>query len=153
MSSKLTSSWMESSIFKNTPILFSYFLKLFYVFVTGHQLYFKTEVQLIYIRIFVLGVQHSDSIFLWNVLYLKLSENNGFISLCCKPYCQFSSVAQSCPTLCDPMNCSTPGLPVQLIYFTDSSVYLLFPYSCLVAPTSLFALVTIRSLYQFLFHR
>ena len=23
---------------------------------------------------------------------------------------QFSSVAQSCPTLCDPMNCSTPGL-------------------------------------------
>ena len=25
---------------------------------------------------------------------------------------QFSSVAQSCPTLCDPMNCNTPGLPV-----------------------------------------
>ena len=25
---------------------------------------------------------------------------------------QFSSVAKSCPTLCDPMNCSTPGLPV-----------------------------------------
>ena len=24
----------------------------------------------------------------------------------------FSSVAQSCPTLCDPMNHSTPGLPV-----------------------------------------
>ena len=27
-------------------------------------------------------------------------------------FIQFSSVAQSCPTLCDPMNCSTPGLPV-----------------------------------------
>ena len=26
---------------------------------------------------------------------------------------QFSSVAQSCPTLCDSMNCSMPGLPVQ----------------------------------------
>ena len=25
---------------------------------------------------------------------------------------QFSSVAQSCATLCDPMDCSTPGLPV-----------------------------------------
>ena len=25
---------------------------------------------------------------------------------------QFSSVAQSCPTLCDPMDCSTTGLPV-----------------------------------------
>ena len=33
---------------------------------------------------------------------------------------KFSSVAQSCPTLCDPMNCSTPGLPVhhQLLEFT-----------------------------------
>ena len=25
---------------------------------------------------------------------------------------QFSSVAQSCPTLCDPMDCSRPGFPV-----------------------------------------
>ena len=25
---------------------------------------------------------------------------------------QFSSVAQSCPTLCNPMNCSTPDFPV-----------------------------------------
>ena len=28
---------------------------------------------------------------------------------------RFSSVAQSCPTLCDPMNCSTPGSPVLTI--------------------------------------
>ena len=27
-------------------------------------------------------------------------------------FSQFSSVAQSCPTLCDPMNHSMPGLPV-----------------------------------------
>ena len=35
---------------------------------------------------------------------------------------QFSSVAQSCPTLCDPMNRSTPGLPVhhQLPEFTQT---------------------------------
>ena len=25
---------------------------------------------------------------------------------------QFSSVAQSCPTLCNPMDCSTPGFPI-----------------------------------------
>ena len=25
---------------------------------------------------------------------------------------QFSSVAQLCPTLCNPMNCSPPGVPV-----------------------------------------
>ena len=38
---------------------------------------------------------------------------------------QFSSVTQSCPTLCDPMNCSTPGLPVhhQLPEFTQTHVH------------------------------
>ena len=38
---------------------------------------------------------------------------------------QFSSVAQSCLTLCDPMNCSTPGLPVhhQLLEFTQTHVH------------------------------
>ena len=38
---------------------------------------------------------------------------------------QFSSVAQSCPTLCDPMNCSTPGLPVyhHLLEFTQTHVH------------------------------
>ena len=36
------------------------------------------------------------------------------ISTCCAQFniIQFSSVAQSCPTLCDPVNRSTPGLPV-----------------------------------------
>ena len=38
---------------------------------------------------------------------------------------QFSSVAQSCPTLCDPMNCNTPGLPVhhQLPESTQTHVH------------------------------
>ena len=38
---------------------------------------------------------------------------------------QFTSVAQSCPTLCDPMNHSTPGLPVhhQLLEFTQTHVH------------------------------
>ena len=38
---------------------------------------------------------------------------------------QFSSVAQSCPTLCDPMDCSTPGFPVphQLLELTLSHVH------------------------------
>ena len=39
--------------------------------------------------------------------------------------CQFSSVTQLCPTLCDPMDCSTPGLPVQhqLLEFTEFHVH------------------------------
>ena len=38
---------------------------------------------------------------------------------------RFSSVAQSCPTLCDPMNRSTPGLPVhhQLPEFTQIHIH------------------------------
>ena len=38
---------------------------------------------------------------------------------------QLSLVAQSCLTLCDPMNCSTPGLPVhhQLPEFTQTHVH------------------------------
>ena len=43
------------------------------------------------------------------------------------PFCshQFSSVAQLCPTLCDPINRSTPGLPVhhQLPEFTQTHVH------------------------------
>ena len=37
---------------------------------------------------------------------------------------QLSSVAQSCPTLCNPMDCSTPDLPVhhQLLEFTQTHV-------------------------------
>ena len=42
-----------------------------------------------------------------------------------KSWFQFSSEAQSCPTLCDPMNRSTPGLPVhhQLPEFTQTHVH------------------------------
>ena len=35
---------------------------------------------------------------------------------------QFNSVTQLCPTLCDPMNCSMPGLPVEKEMATHSSV-------------------------------
>ena len=38
---------------------------------------------------------------------------------------QFNSVTQLCPTLCNPMDCSTPGLPVhhQLPKFTQTHVH------------------------------
>ena len=41
------------------------------------------------------------------------------------PSVQFSSVTQLCLTLCDPMDCSTPGLPVhhQLPEFTQTHVH------------------------------
>ena len=48
---------------------------------------------------------------------------------------QFSSVAQSCPTLCDPMKCRTPGLAVHhhLPEFTQSlSIESVMPSSHLI---------------------
>ena len=54
---------------------------------------------------------------------------------------QFSSVTQSCPTLCDPMYCSTPGLPVlhQLLEFTQTHVHwvgdAIQPYHPLSSPS------------------
>ena len=61
-------------------------------------------------------------------LFLKLSFKSA-------SSVQFSSVAQSCPTLCDPMNCSTPGLPVhhQLPEFTQTqSIESVMPSSHLI---------------------
>ena len=54
---------------------------------------------------------------IWSLRSWESSEVNCYLSSV-----QFSSVAQSCPTLCDPMNRSTPGLPVhhQLPEFTQT---------------------------------
>ena len=51
---------------------------------------------------------------------------NKRMKICSTSLIQFNSVAQSCLTLCDPMNCSMPGLPVhhQLPEFTQSHVHL-----------------------------
>ena len=48
--------------------------------------------------------------------YLTLRNTALFLSI------QFSSVVQSCPTLCDPMDCSTPGLLLhhQLLELTQT---------------------------------
>ena len=54
------------------------------------------------------------------ILYQLSYQGNPFIYSV-----QFSSVTQSCPTLCDPMNHSTPGLPVHhhLPEFTQTHVH------------------------------
>ena len=47
---------------------------------------------------------------------------------------QVSSVTQSCPTLCDPMDCSTPGFPVhhQLLELAQTHVH---PVSDAIQPS------------------
>ena len=60
-----------------------------------------------------------QSIGLQRVRYVSVTETNEYSSV------QFNSVAQLCPTLCDPMNRSTPGLPVHhpLPEFTQTHVH------------------------------
>ena len=72
----------------------------------------------------------------WLINYLNLGNKIQELPSCPKPdfsdiggrkmrSVQFTSVAQSCPTLCDPMDYSTPGLPVhhQLPEFTQTQVH------------------------------
>ena len=65
------------------------------------------------------------------IIVKKKKKKTGFEKSAAKPRMysrntiQFSSVSQSCPTLCDPMNRSTPGLPVhhQLPESTQTHVH------------------------------
>ena len=70
----------------------------------------------------------------WKSLLMKVKEDNEKVGLKLNIQKtkinaflsdQIRSVAQSCPTLCDPMNRSTPGLPVhhQLPEFTQTHVH------------------------------
>ena len=58
--------------------------------------------------------------------FLKLQmKNKPGLAILISGSVQFSSVTQSCPTLCDPMNRNTPGLPIhhQLPEFTQTHVH------------------------------
>ena len=67
---------------------------------------------------------------------------------------QFSLVAQSSPTLCDPMNCSMPGLPVhhQLPEFTQTHVHwvggTIQPSQPLSSPSPIFKLSEHQGLFK-----
>ena len=53
-----------------------------------------------------------------------------FIIRCCYLLSiQFSSVTQSCPTFCDPMNYSTTGLPVLLEKVKSMELYTTFIFN------------------------
>ena len=55
----------------------------------------------------------------------RVSRRKEIIKIRAEINVQFSSVAQSCLTICNPMNCSTPGLPVhhQLLESTQTHVH------------------------------
>ena len=62
------------------------------------------------VKMVVLKSLKSNSIVLLWIVWLQVILAMQFYFSDCN-YQQFSSVAQSCLTLCDPMDCSTPGFP------------------------------------------
>ena len=82
--------------------------------------------------VFLRGKSHGhrslESYSPWDCKESDTTENACMIFHFCihtRTYQSVSSVAQLCPTLCDPMNCSTPGLPVhyQLPEFTQTHMH------------------------------
>ena len=74
-----------------------------------------------------------NRISLWNLCPSPYPNQAELITLPCF-HCvknQITSVVQSCLTLCDPMNCSTPGLPVphQLPEFTQTHIHRVGEYA------------------------
>ena len=59
------------------------------------------------------------------LMFAKWNLTNWLLDNVSGSSVQFSSVAQSCPTLCDHMNQSTPGLPVhhKLLEFTQTHAH------------------------------
>ena len=92
-------------------------------------------VGVIHIKYFVVLLMHLDIFIRTNYINnlcliqpLPSKFNDNFIlffNQISASQVQFISVTQLCPTLCEPMDCSTPGLPVhhQLPQFTQTHVH------------------------------
>ena len=70
-------------------------------------------------------IQEAKDLATEDVTKRDIEMGNKHMRRYCILLVQFSSVTQSCPTLCHPMNRSTPGLPVhhQLPEFTQTYVH------------------------------
>ena len=79
--------------------------------------------------IYFLAFQKIFSFFLISppsgVFFTSLVKKGRFMGNAVFNYLKFSSVIQSCQTLCDPMDCSSPGFPVhhQLLELAQSYVH------------------------------
>ena len=97
-------SWRRLHSYKDFGKVFRGQIKLIGQIVTSHKIWY-----------FLFGWQG----------FIILPPKTRDSALILEAQVQFSSVAQSCPTLCDPMNCSMPGLPVHhhLPEFTQTHVH------------------------------
>ena len=74
----------------------------------------------------ILSINRMMVIMIWHGCQIQSGDHfSPLISYLQFSSVQFSLVAQLCPTLCDPMNCSTPGFPVhhQLPELTQTHIH------------------------------
>ena len=92
------------------------------------EMFSSFSLKLIYVIMYVIKLLNLwlFSIFLKFILYWRRVDLQCCVTFCCITVIQFqfSSVAQSCPTLCDPMDCSRSGFPVNhwLLELTQTHV-------------------------------
>ena len=94
-----------------------------------HSVFLTVQLNSIFFHVFVRDFILKNFYILqfWKIIMLVLNSSLTYIVcvLFLSFSVQFSSVTKSCPTLCDPMNCSTPALPVHyhLPEFTQTHVH------------------------------
>ena len=98
-------------------LLYTLRIKLYYVHLSG-------RIRVVWNNVF--STFHSRSVgqSINYILFWSMTNENRIIRGA-KVSVQFSPVTQPCPTFCDPMACSMPGLPVhcQLLEFTQTHVH------------------------------
>ena len=92
----LNSPAIKGCTFPEMPLYYLTFLRMKLIYYSFIASVFLKYLKALYIHICIL----------LKYTFLRWKVAWGALLICC------FSVAQSCPTLCDPMDCSTPGLPV-----------------------------------------
>ena len=128
------SSWLGDSLCSSVCFSYLHFLFthtfIFYVCVwpRRRERQFFQKLNILYLIYIHQGHFHFKFNVLVILIFSKILANlQGFgsTSYIISESVQFSSVVQSCPTLCDPMNRNTPGLPVHhyLPEFTQTHIH------------------------------
>ena len=113
------SSWMIS-----VQNLVKFLMRFFFFLMLNFKHYFLFWKWVFY-QIYMIKTFQIKTVYRMNIDILPRLCLLSSFSYYCLSSVQFSSVTQSCITLCDPMDCSRPGLPVyhQLLEFIQTHVH------------------------------
>ena len=106
-------------------IYFTLWITIQYYFILMLELYHLSSLVPLFICSWFLWLTHHCEIFFFNYFLIFALFFGNFFTFKRHRSVQFNSVAQSCPNLCDSMDCSMSGLPVhqQLPEFNQTHVH------------------------------